>query len=62
MARDEVAKRFSRDSRLKLVLDVAQGWFAKRDRTFFHDPLAAVNVFIPDICGLERGNVTVPLR
>lgn len=62
MSRDEVAKRFSRDPRLKLVLDFAQVWFAKQDKIYFHDPLAAVNAFVPEICALERGNVTVELR
>jgi purine nucleosidase len=44
------------------VLDFAQVWFAKQDKIYFHDPLAAVNVFAPDICGMERGQVTVDLK
>lgn len=62
MLRDEVAKRFSRDRRLQLVLDFAQVWFAKQGKIYFHDPLAAVNAFVPEICALERGNVTVELK
>ncbi|HEY4248858.1 MAG TPA: nucleoside hydrolase [Lacunisphaera sp.] len=62
MPREEVAKRFSRDPRLRLVLDFAQVWFAKQDKIYFHDPLAAVNVFVPGICGMERGTVTVDLK
>jgi len=62
MSREEVAKHFSRDPRLQLVLDFAQVWFAKQDKIYFHDPLAAVNAFVPGICALERGNVTVELK
>jgi purine nucleosidase len=62
MAREEVAQRFARDKRLRLVLDFAQVWLAKQDKIYFHDPLAAVNVFAPDICGMERGQVTVDLK
>ena len=62
MTRDEVAQRFAKDVRLKQVLDFAQVWFAKADKIHFHDPLAAVSVFAPDICGLERGTVTVDLK
>ncbi len=62
MAREEVAKRFSRDPRLRLVLDFAQVWFAKQDKIYFHDPLAAMSVFVPEICGMERGTVTVDLK
>jgi purine nucleosidase len=62
LSREEVAKRFSRDKRLQLALDFAQVWFAKQDKIYFHDPLAAVGVFVPDICGLERGTVTVDLK
>jgi len=62
MSREEVARRFSKDPRLRLVLDFAQVWFAKQDRIYFHDPLAAVNVFAPEICALESGNVTVELK
>lgn len=62
MAREQVAQRFARDKRLRLVLDFAQVWFAKQDKIYFHDPLAALNVFVPEICGMERGNVTVDLK
>ncbi len=62
MARAEVARRFAPDARLRLVLDFAQVWFAKQSEILFHDPLAAVSVFSPDICALERGNVTIDLN
>lgn len=62
MAREEVAQRFSRDPRLRLVLDFAQVWFARQNKIYFHDPLAAVNVFVPEVCGMERGQVTVDLK
>jgi purine nucleosidase len=62
LTREEMARSFATDVRLRQVLAFAQVWFAKADKIHFHDPLAAVSVFAPDICGLERGNVTVDLK
>lgn len=61
MARDEVAQRFA-DARLRPVLDFAQVWFAKQKEIYFHDPLAAVSVFQPEVCRLARGAVSVELH
>jgi purine nucleosidase len=46
---------------LKPVLDFAEVWFRERDEIIFHDPVAAVSIFEPDICNFHRGNVDVEL-
>ena len=43
------------------VRDFAEVWFTERDLITFHDPLAAVCIFEPDICEYERGHVSVSL-
>ena len=62
MTREDVTRRFAADVRLRRVLDFAQVWFARQNEVFFHDPLAAVSIFEPEICGLERGNISVDLK
>jgi purine nucleosidase len=44
---------------LSLLLHMAEAWFDRRDEIVFHDPLAAVLPFVPDVCRFERGVVTV---
>ncbi len=56
----EVRRRFSRGL-LAPVLDLAEVWFRERDHVVFHDPLAAVTIFEPDVCRFERGCVSVEL-
>lgn len=42
------------------VRDFAEVWFQRAGRgVTFHDPLAAVALFEPSVCGMERGRVTV---
>jgi purine nucleosidase len=43
----------------RLVLRMAEVWFAGKQEIVFHDPLAAVLPFQPDICTYERGTVSV---
>jgi purine nucleosidase len=62
MSREEVAQLFSQDERLRLVMQFAHVWFAKQKHLYFHDPLAAVSVFEPKVCGLERGRARVELE
>ena len=62
LPREEAARRFAGDIRLRQVLQFAQVWFEKQNEMIFHDPLAAVSVFAPELCGLERGTVTVVLK
>lgn len=48
------------DSQLmKAVFDFGNAWLESSNKLTLHDPLAAVSVFYPDICGFERGFVTV---
>jgi purine nucleosidase len=42
-----------------LVLRMAEVWFEGKQEIVFHDPLAAVLPFRPDICSYERGSVGV---
>jgi inosine-uridine nucleoside N-ribohydrolase len=46
---------------LRPVLDFAEVWFKETDKITFHDPLAATTIFDGDICGFDRGTVTVEL-
>ena len=46
---------------LRLVRDLAEVWFRKADRIVFHDPLAAVSVFEPEVCRFARGAVAIDL-
>ena len=48
------------DSRLmRAVFDFGGAWLERAGKLTLHDPLAAVAVFHPDICGYERGRVSV---
>jgi inosine-uridine nucleoside N-ribohydrolase len=48
--RDEGREKFKQYPVLGPVSDFAEVWFAKRELATFHDPLAAVCVFEPDVC------------
>lgn len=57
----EVAEKFSTDSLLSIVLDWSEVWFRERELLHFHDPLAAVGIFHPDVCEYKRGKISVAL-
>ena len=57
----EVAARFQGDPLLERVLDWSQVWFEERELLHFHDPLAAVALWDPDVCQYKRGRVDVEL-
>jgi inosine-uridine nucleoside N-ribohydrolase len=61
LSKDDVHRRFDHPL-LRPVRDFAAIWFKQRDKITFHDPLAAVALFAPDVVGFERGQVTVELR
>lgn len=61
MTPEQVASRFSGYPLLDIVLDWSEVWFAERDMLHFHDPLAALAVFYPEVCGYAAGKVTVDL-
>ena len=46
---------------LRPVLDFAEVWFQRRSTIVFHDPLAAVAIFDPEVCQWQRGQVNVEL-
>jgi purine nucleosidase len=54
----EVRRRFQRGI-LRPVLDMAEVWFAEREQITFHDPLAAVTIFEPNVCEFVAGEVSV---
>jgi purine nucleosidase len=55
---DDVRRRFA-IPKLDAVLQLAEVWFRDSDKLTFHDPLAAATIFDNDICGFERGQVSV---
>jgi inosine-uridine nucleoside N-ribohydrolase len=59
MSADEVRKRYTAPL-LRPVLDMAEIWFAGfYPFITYHDPLAAATIFEPDLCGYQRGTVTL---
>ena len=56
----EVRRRFQTPL-LRPVLDMAEVWFQMRPEVTFHDPLAAVSIFDPQVCTYTRGQVDVEL-
>ena len=57
----EVRRRFQTPL-LRPVLGMAEVWFRSRPEVTFHDPLAAVSIFAPDVCTYTRGQVAVELQ
>lgn len=47
---------------LDVVAAMAEVWFGQRDHITFHDPLAAVAIFHPELCGYARGTAEVELH
>jgi purine nucleosidase len=60
MEASQVRDRFQ-TGLLRPVLDFANIWFEKQGIITFHDPLAAVSIFEPDVCTFQRGNVEIEL-
>lgn len=59
---EECRRRFrSRGGPLNVVADMAEVWFKRVPHVTFHDPLAAVAVFQPEVCEYQRGLVEVEL-
>lgn len=55
---DQVREKFTHPV-LQPVRDFASVWFKEQDCLTFHDPLAAVCLFAPDICEFIKGMVSV---
>jgi purine nucleosidase len=59
MSADEVRRQFTAPL-LRPVLDMAEIWFAGfYPFITYHDPLAAVTIFEPDLCSYQQGTVTL---
>jgi purine nucleosidase len=60
MPSDEVVSRFTAiGGALGVVAAMTEVWATDVDTVTFHDPLAAVSVVEPDVCGWQRGRVSV---
>lgn len=57
----ECRRRFTGEL-LSVVADMAEVWFRAAPQVTFHDPLAAVSIFDPDVCGYQTGTVSVELH
>ncbi len=56
----EVRDRFQHGL-LRPVLDFAEVWFKDQDLITFHDPLAGLTIFHPEVCQYVRGQVELEL-
>ncbi len=62
MSMADVRIRFARHGLLRPVLDMAEVWFTRPQNVVFHDPLAAVALFDPEVCNYQRGKVSVETK
>jgi purine nucleosidase len=61
MRSKEVREKFTANPLLSAVLAFAEVWFKVSIQMTFHDPLAAVCIFEPDICKYMTGEVAIEL-
>ena len=47
---------------VKCIFDFGHAWLESSHTLTLHDPLAAISVFYPDICGYRRGTVQVEVK
>jgi inosine-uridine nucleoside N-ribohydrolase len=59
MERDECRRKFAEYPILAPIRDFAEVWFERSPRVTFHDPLAAVSVFDPEVCGWHDVRIVV---
>lgn len=57
LSAEQVKQRFDHPILIP-VLDFADVWFEEQKEMIFHDPLAGVSIFEPDICSYVRGRVS----
>ncbi len=55
----EARESFTESKVMQPVMDFAEKYFERIDRMIFHDPLAAMAIFHPDICTYKKGNVSI---
>jgi inosine-uridine nucleoside N-ribohydrolase len=58
LPRAEVNVRFTHPQ-LRPVLTMAGSWFERHENIVFHDPLAAVTIFEPSVCGFAPGRIEI---
>lgn len=58
---EECLRRFGQGA-LKIVAEMAEVWSHGRGEVIFHDPLAAVAVFEPEVCSWQAGLIEVELQ
>lgn len=56
---DAIARFRKAGGPLDVVADCCEIWRQHAGHVIFHDPLAAVSIFEPGVCGWERGQVSV---
>ena len=61
MSRDDARRRFKDFKILAPVADFAEVWFEHSPNITFHDPLAAVCCFDPDVCTWRDAYVRIPM-
>ncbi len=61
LPRDQARRRFAGLKALEPIRDFAEIWFDHCQQVTFHDPLAAVGLFTPDVCEYEDSYVQVSL-
>jgi purine nucleosidase len=60
MAADECRRKFAQaGGPLEIVAEAAEVWFKRAQAITFHDPLAAVTLFQPDVCRYEAAEIEV---
>jgi purine nucleosidase len=57
---EECGRRL-RGGALDVVADMASVWFGHASKITFHDPLAAVGIFDPEVCRYERGEAEIEI-
>lgn len=60
LVQNEVSERFKHPLLMSIV-DFAEIWFKMTDKMYFHDPLAAVSIFEPNVCTFQHGLVSINL-
>ncbi|HML48820.1 MAG TPA: nucleoside hydrolase [Clostridia bacterium] len=62
MERADFLAKAREDPLLRAVAQLSAEWFTRSPVITFHDPLAAVGILDPDVCGYVRGQVCVSLE
>ncbi|MFW5998619.1 MAG: hypothetical protein ACOCP5_02580 [Halanaerobiaceae bacterium] len=61
LSRKKINSLFNTDL-LKKVLEFGQPWLNKNNNMIFHDPLAGVCIFQPQLCEYEKGEISIELN